>query len=112
MCCGPAVACPYGSIGTVWPWHRASATWAGTGVGWLNPKTREDWAAYTSAGVGAGVNASAVELYWHIGLLWGLCVSTGALQSSHVDDPDTRHMWTMLQSLLSEAGEASSWRRR
>ena len=80
--------------------------------GLAEPKTREDWAAYTSAGVGAGVNASAVELYWHIGLLWGLCVSTGALQSSHVDDPDIRHMWTMLQSLLNEAGEASSWRRR
>jgi hypothetical protein len=30
----------------------------------------------------------------------------------HVDDADTRHMWTMLQSLLGEAGEASSWGRR
>lgn len=80
--------------------------------GLAEPKTREDWAAYTSAGGGAAVNASAVELYWHIGLLWGLRVSTGAFQSSHVDDPDTRHMGTMLQSLLSEVGEASSWRRR
>lgn len=80
--------------------------------GLAEPKTREDWASYTSAGVGAGVNPSAVDLYWHIGLLWGLCVSTGTLQSPHVDDPDTRHMWTMLQSLLSEAGEASRGRRR
>lgn len=37
---------------------------------------------------------------------------TGTLHSPHVDDADTRHMWTMLQSLLSEAGEASSWGRR
>jgi len=38
--------------------------------------------------------------------------SAGALQSPHVDDPDTRRMWTMLQSLLSEAGQATNWRRR
>jgi spectinomycin phosphotransferase len=83
--------------------------------GLAEPKTPEDWAAYTSAGPGADINPSAVDLYWHIGLLWGLCVSIGALHSSHVDDPDTRHMWTMLQSLLSEASEAteaSSRRRR
>lgn len=39
----------------------------------------------------------------------------GALHCLHVDDPDTQHMWPMpqsLQSLLNEAGEASSWRRR
>jgi hypothetical protein len=80
--------------------------------GLAEPRTREDWVAYTSAGAGAGINPSAVDLYWHIGLLWGLCVSTGTLHSPHVDDADTRHMWTMLQSLLSEAGEASSWGRR
>jgi cytidylate kinase len=56
--------------------------------------------------------AKDTHLYWHIGLLWGLCASIGTLHSSHVDDPDTRHRWTMLQSLLREAGEASSWRRR
>jgi hypothetical protein len=41
--------------------------------------------------------------------------ASGALHCPHVDDPDTQHMWAMpqsLQSLLSEAGEASSWRRR
>ena len=48
--------------------------------GLAEPKTREDWAAYTAAGVGAGVNPSAVDLYWHIGLLWGLCVSTETLR--------------------------------
>jgi hypothetical protein len=62
--------------------------------------------------IAAAINRSAVDLYWHIGLLWGVCVSTGALHSPHVDDSDTRHMWTMLRSLLSEAGEAFSWRRR
>ncbi|HUB42403.1 MAG TPA: hypothetical protein VMA72_26420 [Streptosporangiaceae bacterium] len=71
-----------------------------------------DWAAYTSAGAVAGFNPSAVDLYWHIGLLWGSRVSTGTLHSPHVDDPDTQDMWTVLQSLLSEADEASSRRRR
>jgi Phosphotransferase enzyme family len=80
--------------------------------GLAEPRTREDWVAYTSAGAGAGINPPAVDLYWHIGLLWGLCVSTGTLHSPHVDDADTRHMRAMLQSLLSEAGEASSWGRR
>lgn len=80
--------------------------------GLAEPKTPSDWAAYTSAGAVAGINPSAVDLYWHIGLLWGICVSTGALHSPHVDDPDSQHMWTMLQSLLSEADEASSRRRR
>ena len=80
--------------------------------GLAESRTREDWAAYTSAGAGAGINPSAVDLYWHTGLLWGLCVSTGTLHSPHVDDADTRHMWTMLQALLSEAGDASRWGRR
>lgn len=80
--------------------------------GLAEPKTRDDWAAYASAGVSVGVSPAAVDLYWHIGLLWDLCVSTGALRSPHVDDPDTRHMWTMLQSVLSEAGEASGRRPR
>ena len=35
-----------------------------------------------------------------------------AIRSLHVDDPDARHMETMLQSLVSESGEASSWRQR
>lgn len=39
--------------------------------GLAEPRTREDWAAYTSAGAGAGINPPAVDLYWHIGLLWG-----------------------------------------
>jgi hypothetical protein len=34
------------------------------------------------------------------------------IRSLHVDDPDARHMETMLQSLVSESGEASSWRQR
>jgi hypothetical protein len=38
--------------------------------------------------------------------------ASGALHCPYVDDPDTQHMWAMLQSLLSEAGEASSWQRR
>jgi hypothetical protein len=38
--------------------------------------------------------------------------ASGACQCPHADDPDTQHTWTMPQSLLSEAGEASSWRRR
>jgi hypothetical protein len=80
--------------------------------GLAEPTTPQDWAAYTSAGAVAGINPSAVDLYWHIGLLWGICVSTGTLHSPHVGDPDTQHMWTMLQSLLSEADEASSRRRR
>ncbi len=84
--------------------------------GLAEPGTREDWAAYTSAGAGAGagagINPSAVDLYWHIGLLWGLCISTGTLHSPHVGDAGTRHMWTMLQSLLGEVGEASGWGRR
>ncbi|HEY1639495.1 MAG TPA: hypothetical protein VGG35_02305 [Streptosporangiaceae bacterium] len=80
--------------------------------GLAEPRTREDRVAYTSAGAGAGISPPAVNLYWHRGLLWGLCVSTGTLHSPHVDDADTRHMWTMLRSLLSEAGEASSWGRR
>ena len=70
------------------------------------PKTAEDWAAYTSAGPDAGLDAAAVDLYWHIGILWDVCVSTGALRSRHVDDPDTRHLWTMLQSVLNEAADA------
>jgi spectinomycin phosphotransferase len=79
--------------------------------GFAEPKTAQDWAAYTSAGGASEINPSAVDLYWHIGLLWGLCVSSGTLQSPHVDEPDTRHMWRMLQSLLDEAGEASRGRR-
>lgn len=80
--------------------------------GLAEPQTRQDWAAYASAGQAVGVNPSAVDLYWHIGLLWDICVSTGALQSLHVDDPDTRHMWTMLQAVLSEASEAPGWGRQ
>ncbi len=36
----------------------------------------------------------------------------GALHSPPIDDPGTRHMWTMLQSLVNEASEVSSWRQR
>lgn len=79
--------------------------------GLAEPKTRDDWAAYSSFCPGADINPSAVDVYWHIGLLWGLCVSTGILHSSHVDETDTRHMWTMLQSLLREAGAATNGRR-
>jgi hypothetical protein len=35
-----------------------------------------------------------------------------SLQAPHVGDPDARHLWTMLQSLLSQVGESCSWRRR
>jgi spectinomycin phosphotransferase len=77
--------------------------------GLAKPKTPEDWAAYTSVGQEAGINPAAVNLYWHIGVLWDVCVSTGALRSRHVDNADTRHMWTMLQAALSAAAEKTPW---
>jgi hypothetical protein len=82
------------------------------GGGLAGPGTREDRVGYTSAGAGAGINPPAVDLYGHTGLLRGLCASTGTLRSPHVGDAGTRHMRTMLQALLSEAGEASTWGRR
>ncbi|HVX42884.1 MAG TPA: phosphotransferase [Mycobacteriales bacterium] len=80
--------------------------------GFAEPKTRADRDAYAASCPGAEINPSAVDLYWHIGMLWGLCVSTGILHGPHVDEPDTQHMWTMLQSLVRDAREASSRRRR
>lgn len=80
--------------------------------GLAEPKTAEDWVTYASAGMEVGANPLAVELYGHIGLLWDLCVSTGALRAAHVDDPDTRHMWRMLQSSLREAAEKYGGRTR
>lgn len=74
-------------------------------------RTEEDWAAYTSSGSEPGINPAAVDLYWHIGLSWGICVSTGAMRSRHDDGPDSRHMWTMIQSLVGE-GESQSSRQR
>jgi hypothetical protein len=74
--------------------------------GLAEPQTAEDWAAHTSAGPDAGINPAAVDLYRHIEVLWDVCVSAGALRSRHVDNRDTPHMWTMLQSVLSEAADA------
>jgi spectinomycin phosphotransferase len=80
------------------PRERDLGTWAND----LDPKTDEDWAAYTSAGQPQDIDPTAIELYRHIGLLWGVCADTELFRSPHVDNADTRHEWKNLQTALSE----------
>lgn len=80
------------------PRERDLGTWGND----LDPKTDEDWAAYTSAGQPRDIDPAAIELYRYIGLLWGVCADTELFRSPHVDDADTRHEWKNLQIALSE----------
>lgn len=79
------------------PRERDLGTWDND----LDPKTDEDWAAYTSAGQPRGLDPAAIELYRHIGILWAICADTAIFQSPHVNDADTRHEWNNLQVALS-----------
>jgi spectinomycin phosphotransferase len=81
------------------PRERDLGTWGND----LDPKTDEDWAAYTSAGASPDIDPTAVGLYRHIGSLWGVCAYTEVFRSPHVDDADTRQMWTNFQTNLAEA---------
>jgi spectinomycin phosphotransferase len=80
------------------PRERDLGTWKNG----LDPKNDEDWAAYTSAGQPRDLDPNAIELYRHIGLLWGVCVDAEIFRLQHVDDGDTRHEWNNLQTSLSE----------
>jgi spectinomycin phosphotransferase len=80
------------------PRERDLGTW-GNG---LDPKTDEDWAAYSSGGQTAGLNPDAVELYWHIGVLWSICADTELFRFPHIDSADTRFEWANLQNALSK----------
>jgi spectinomycin phosphotransferase len=80
------------------PRERDLGTWAND----LDPKTDEDWAAYTSAGQPRDIDPAAIEFYRHIGLLWGICTDTYIFRGPHVDDADTRHEWKNLQTALSK----------
>lgn len=82
------------------PRERDLGTWAND----LDPKTDEDWAAYTSAGQPRDIDLAAIEFYRHIGLLWGICADTYIFRGPHVDDADTRHEWKNLQTALSKLG--------
>lgn len=79
------------------PRERDLGTWEND----LDPKTHEDWAAYTSAGQPRDIDHTAIELYRHIGVLWGVCADTELFRSPHVDNADTRHEWKNLQTSLS-----------
>ena len=79
------------------PRERDLGTWGNQ----LDPKTDDDWAVYTAAGQPRGIDPAAVELYRHIELLWGICADTALFRSPHVDNPDTRHEWSNLQTALS-----------
>jgi spectinomycin phosphotransferase len=79
------------------PRERDLGTWAND----LDPKTEEDWAAYTSAGQPRDMDPTAMEMYRHIGLLWPICADTELFRSPHIDDADSRHEWNVLQNSLS-----------
>jgi hypothetical protein len=83
------------------PRERDLGTWAND----LDPKTDEDWAAYTSAGQSREVDPTAIELYRFIGLLWGICADTELFRSTHVDGADARHEWNNLETALSQVAE-------
>ena len=83
------------------PRERDLGTWAND----LDPKTDEDWAAYTSAGQSREVDPTAIELYRLIGLLWGICADTELFRSTHVDGADARHEWNNLETALSQVAE-------
>ncbi|HUS61851.1 MAG TPA: phosphotransferase [Acidimicrobiales bacterium] len=80
------------------PRERDLGTWENG----LDPKDDEDWAAYTSAGQPRDIDPTAMELYRHIGLLWGVCADTAMFRSPHVDDGDSRHEWKNLQTALAQ----------
>lgn len=79
------------------PRERDLGTWDNE----LDPKTDEDWAAYTAAGQPPDIDPVASELYQHLGLLWPICADTAIFRSPHADNADTRHEWNNLQTALS-----------
>ncbi len=82
------------------PRERDLGTWGNE----LDPKTDEDWAAYTSTGQPQDIDRNARELYRQIGLLWGICNDTLIFREAHVDNGDTRHEWNELQVALAAIG--------
>src|SRR5215471_13552058 len=85
------------------PRERDLGTWGND----LDPKTDEDWAAYSAPGQRLDIDPTAVELYRLIGLLWGICADTALFRSPHVDNADTRHEWQNLQTALSQVDAKS-----
>jgi spectinomycin phosphotransferase len=86
------------------PRERDLGTWGND----LDPKTDEDWAAYACAGHPRDLDPTAMELYRHIGLLWGICADTELFRSPHVDNADTQHEWRNLQTALATIDELQS----
>lgn len=82
------------------PRERDLGTWGND----LDPRTDEDWAAYTSTGQPRSIDRNAIELYRHIGVLWSICNDTLLFREAHVDNGDTRHEWNQLQVALAAIG--------
>jgi spectinomycin phosphotransferase len=80
------------------PRERDLGTWENE----LDPRTEDDWAAYTAAGEPRDIDRTAAELYALVGLLWTICADTELFRSPHVDSGDTRHEWRNLEHALAQ----------
>jgi spectinomycin phosphotransferase len=69
----------------------------------VEPRTDEDWAAYTSSGGADHLDPSAIALYQ---LWWKLAEISGytqAFRAAHDDDDNTRAAWANLQRYVSDS---------
>jgi spectinomycin phosphotransferase len=80
------------------PRERDLGTWDND----LDPKTEDDWTAYTAAGQPRDLDPTTTELYRQVSLLWTICADTELFRAPHVDDADTQHEWQNLRTAVSQ----------